>query len=214
MSDVAREIAAQAVIPVVRARDVRDAVDTARAMRRGGMRVVELTHSTPEVEAALHALRDDDLLLGLGTIARAEQVRTAVAAGARFVVSYANPPGFVAAAQACGVPACPAGFTPQEIAGAAGMGAELVKLFPARLAGPRYVRDLHAVLPGVRLMASGGIGTTAERLVPWLDAGVAAVGVGSELGTVAEIGSNEVERRVRAVLATRRLAEREYAAAR
>ena len=197
--------AEKGVIPVIRARDTDDAVATARAMRRGGLRIVELTCSTPDVERALRALGEDELLLGLGTIADAADVAPAVAAGARFVGSYGRPDGFVAAAHACGVPAFPGVFTPQEAADAAAAGAETVKLFPAHLAAPGYLRDLRAVLPRVRVMASGGIGTSPEQLLPWLQAGAIAVGVGSELGTAAGVGSDEVERRTRAALATRRM---------
>ena len=201
MTGVLAAIAEQGVLPVVRARDVEDALATARALRRGGMEIVELTRSTPQVEDALRALRDDGLTLGLGTIAGAAEVAPAVAAGARFVVSYANPAGFVAAAHACGVPAIPGVFTAQEVASA---GVDTVKLFPAHLAAPDYVRDLRAVLPHVRVLASGGIGTSPERLLPWLRAGALAVGVGGELGTAASVGTDEVERRARAALATRR----------
>jgi 2-dehydro-3-deoxyphosphogluconate aldolase/(4S)-4-hydroxy-2-oxoglutarate aldolase len=203
MTGVAAAIAAQGVLPVIRARDTGDAVATARAMRRAGLRVVELTHSTPDVEAALRALRDDDgLVLGLGTIAAAGQVAPAVAAGARFVVSYARPAGFLAAARAAGVLAIPGFFTPHEAAAAVADGADTVKLFPARLAAPAYLRDLRAVLPGLRVLPSGGIALGA--VAPWLEAGALAVGVGSELGTVAEVGTDEVERRVRAALGNRR----------
>jgi 2-dehydro-3-deoxyphosphogluconate aldolase / (4S)-4-hydroxy-2-oxoglutarate aldolase len=208
MSDLVAAIAEQGVIPVVRARDTDDAVATARALHRGGMRIVELTRSTPRVEEALTALRADGIVLGLGTIATAAEVAPAVAAGARFVVSYARPSGFVEAARDHGVPAFPGVFTPQEAASALAAGAPALKLFPARLAQPAYLRDLRAVLPGVPVMASGGIGTAPEQLLPWLRAGAAAVGVGSDLGTVAEVGTDEVERRARAVLATRRLVER------
>jgi 2-dehydro-3-deoxyphosphogluconate aldolase/(4S)-4-hydroxy-2-oxoglutarate aldolase len=202
VSGVLAAIAEQGVLPVVRARDVDDAVATARALHRGGMAVVELTRSTPRVEDALRALAGDGLTLGLGTIAEAGEVAPAVAAGARFVVSYADPEGFTAAARASGVPAIPGVFTPQEAAAA---GVDTVKLFPARLAAPAYVRDLRAVLPHVRVLASGGIGTRPEQLLPWLRAGALAVGVGGELGTAAAVGPDEVERRARAALATRRM---------
>jgi len=193
------ELAAQRVLPVIRAATADDAVATARACAAAGMRVVELTRSVPEVGRALDALRDDGLVLGVGTIAHAGEVDDAVAAGAQFVVSPWNPAGFVERASARGVAAIPGAFTPGEVAGCHAAGAAAVKVFPARLAAPAYLRDLRAVLPGVRLLVTGGI--AADAIAGWLAAGALAVGLGGELGTVAALGEDEVRRRAAAALA-------------
>ena len=74
-----------------------------------------------------------------------------------------------------------------------------MKIFPARVVSPAYLRDLAAVLPDVRLVPTGGIGP--GDVGPWLDAGAWAVGLGASLGTVAGVGTNEVERRCRGALA-------------
>ena len=191
-------IAAQRVIPVLRARDVADAVDTARACARAGLRIVELTRTTPDVEQAVHALVDDGLTVGVGTIRSGDEVRSAAAAGAAFVVSFHRPGDFMAAATAAGVLAIPGALTPHEVAACADAGARVVKLFPARSLTPAYLRDLAPVLPDLRFVVTGGIepGATA----PWLRAGALAVGLGSALGTVAAEGADEVERRCRAAL--------------
>jgi 2-dehydro-3-deoxyphosphogluconate aldolase/(4S)-4-hydroxy-2-oxoglutarate aldolase len=142
------------------------------------MRVVELTRSTPDVESALRELTEEGLLVGVGTIADARYIESAVAAGARFVVSFANPRGFVAAARAAGVPAIPGALTPSEIAAAAASGADAVKIFPASTVSPSYLVSLRPVLPDVKLVVTGGIRATAEDIHPWLSAGALAVGVG------------------------------------
>lgn len=200
MTGVLDRIAAQRVIPVLRSDDVGDAVDTARACARAGMTVVELTRTTPGVEEALLELRGEGLLLGVGTLTSAVEVDDAVAAGARFVVSFALRDGFVEAAAAAGVPAIPGALTPSEVAACLAAGAPAVKLFPARTITPGYLRDLRAVLPGLRCLISGGIAADAASIRPWLTAGALAVGVGSDLGSVATHGAAEVERRARIAL--------------
>jgi 2-dehydro-3-deoxyphosphogluconate aldolase / (4S)-4-hydroxy-2-oxoglutarate aldolase len=87
-----------------------------------------------------------------------------------------------------GVPFYPGGLTPTEIFQAARSGAPLVKLFPAAAVGPRYLKDLHGPLPGVRIMPTGGIGI--DDVAAWLSAGAAAVGLGGPLiGDAASGGS-------------------------
>jgi 2-dehydro-3-deoxyphosphogluconate aldolase/(4S)-4-hydroxy-2-oxoglutarate aldolase len=187
-------IADQRVVPVIRCGDLEDAVQTARAAAAAGMRVVELTLTTPGVYEAIREL--DGLLVGLGTLTSADDVAPAVEAGAAFLVSFGNPSGFVAAAREAGVPALPGVLTPGEALAA---GTDVMKLFPARLVSPAYLRDLAAVMPTARFVPTGGIEPADAGA--WLAAGALAVGLGSSLGTVARVGADEVERRCRAALA-------------
>jgi 2-dehydro-3-deoxyphosphogluconate aldolase/(4S)-4-hydroxy-2-oxoglutarate aldolase len=204
VTDLIRQIASQAVIPVLRSADVDDAVATARACAAGGLRVVELTCSTPRVEHALEALREDGLVVGLGTVTERRQVQLAADTGAAFVVSYRHFDGMVDEAHGLGLRAIPGALTPTEVAGCVDAGADVVKLFPGRLIEPAYLRDLVAVLPGVRLMVTGGIRATTDDVRRWLGAGALAVGVGSDLGTVASRGADVVEQRARALAALAR----------
>jgi 2-dehydro-3-deoxyphosphogluconate aldolase / (4S)-4-hydroxy-2-oxoglutarate aldolase len=198
---VLERLAAQRVVPVLRSATVQDALDTARACARAGMSVIELTRSTPDVEEAVSTLSEQGLLVGVGTITDAGQVRGAVAAGARFVVSYTMPAGIVPTATELGVASIPGAFTPTEVAACVAAGATAVKLFPVRALSPDYLRDLRAVMPQLRAVASGGLSPEAGRIQPWLEAGALAVGLGSDLGTVASLGAEEVERRARLALA-------------
>jgi 2-dehydro-3-deoxyphosphogluconate aldolase/(4S)-4-hydroxy-2-oxoglutarate aldolase len=193
------ELERQRVLPVLRCADADDALATARAAAAAGCRIVELTLSTPGVEAAIAPLVDEGLVVAVGTVREPADVARLAEAGASLVVSFWNPPGFVAAATAVGIPAIPGGFTPSELAEAVAAGAVAVKLFPASLAGVGYLAALRPLLPELRLLVTGGIEPDGVR--PWLDAGALAVGLGSSLGTVATVGSAEVERRMRAALA-------------
>jgi 2-dehydro-3-deoxyphosphogluconate aldolase / (4S)-4-hydroxy-2-oxoglutarate aldolase len=193
------ELSRQRVLPVLRCADADDTIATARAAAAAGCRLVEVTMSTPGVEAAIAPLAADGLIVAVGTVRDASDVPRLAEAGASLVVSFWRPPGFVAAAQAAGIPAIPGGFTTHELAEAHAEGAAAVKLFPASLADPSYLAALRPLLPSLRLLVTGGIEPDGVR--PWLDAGALAVGLGSKLGTVATVGEAEVERRCRAALA-------------
>jgi len=192
------EVARQRVLPVLRCADADDTIATARAAVAAGCRIVEVTMSTPGVEAAIAPLVADGLTVAVGTVRDPDEVGRVAAAGASLVVSFWNPPGFVAAAEAAGIPAIPGGFTPAELAAAVEDGAAAVKLFPASLAEPAYLPALRPLLPALKLLVTGGIEPDGVR--PWLDAGALAVGLGSTLGTAATVGADEVERRCRAAL--------------
>ena len=155
------------------------------ALADAGVGVIEITLDDPDAAAAMERARGrGDVTVLAGTVRRAEQVDLAAAAGAEAVVS----PGFVREvverAAALGVPAVPGALTPTEVETAWLAGAALVKLFPGRLGGPAYVRELLAPLADVPLVVTGGIDSTNARA--YLDAGAVAVGAGSALVDPAE----------------------------
>jgi 2-dehydro-3-deoxyphosphogluconate aldolase/(4S)-4-hydroxy-2-oxoglutarate aldolase len=189
----------QRILPVLRCADAEDTIATARAAAAAGCRIVEVTLSTPGAVDAIAPLAAEGLVVAVGTVRTAGEVRPLAEAGAAMVVSFWNPPGFVAAAGDAGIPAIPGGFTTHELAAAHADGAAAVKLFPAFLADPGYLPALRPLLPGLRLLVTGGI--EPEGVKRWLDAGALAVGLGSRLGTAATVGAAEVERRCRAALA-------------
>lgn len=158
--------------------------------------MVELTYSTPDVLDAVAELVAAGVRVGVGTVRTPEQLSAAVEAGAGFVVSFYRPIGFLETAAEAGVLAIPGALTPHEVAGAVDAGAHAVKVFPARLVSPSYLRDLRAVLGDVPLLVTGGINAERDAIQPWLDAGAWCVGVGSQLGSAHSDGPLEVSRRV------------------
>jgi 2-dehydro-3-deoxyphosphogluconate aldolase/(4S)-4-hydroxy-2-oxoglutarate aldolase len=150
-----------------------------------GVGVVELTLDAPDALAAIERVRSrGDVTVLAGTVRRADQVDAAVAAGAEAIVSPGLSHAVVLRARELGVPAIPGALTPTEIEAAWAAGAALVKLFPAGLGGPRYVRDVLAPLADVPLLVTGGIDASNARA--FLDAGAVAVGAGSALDDPAE----------------------------
>jgi 2-dehydro-3-deoxyphosphogluconate aldolase / (4S)-4-hydroxy-2-oxoglutarate aldolase len=109
----------------------------------------------------------------------AADARTALDAGARFLLSPVLRPEVVDAAHAAGAAAIPGAFTATEIDACVRAGADLVKLFPADRLQPADLRVLLAALPNARLLPTGGI--TAATAADWLAAGAFAIGVGGAL---------------------------------
>jgi 2-dehydro-3-deoxyphosphogluconate aldolase/(4S)-4-hydroxy-2-oxoglutarate aldolase len=157
--DVLGAIGTHRLVPVVVLEDPRAARPLADALVAGGLRCAEVTFRTPAAEAALAAMAEDPrLLVGAGTVVRAEQVDRAVAAGARFVVS----PGFSAAVvrrcRQAGVPVIPGVATATEIQAAGEEGLAVLKFFPAEpLGGLAMLTALATPFPEVRFVPTGGI---------------------------------------------------------
>jgi 2-dehydro-3-deoxyphosphogluconate aldolase/(4S)-4-hydroxy-2-oxoglutarate aldolase len=181
------------LVPILRSSSAEAAIETGRALADGGLNVVELTFSTPRVETAIATLaRSSSIIVGAGTVLTRAQAELAVEAGARFLVSPVDPPWLLPLADELGVLAVPGAATPSEVWAAHESGAPMVKVFPiARLGGAAYVRDLRAVMPGVRVIATGGVSAASAREL--LDAGCAAVGLGS-IHSDSSLGADPTER--------------------
>lgn len=165
----------------VRLSDGAGLVDLARAAVAGGLRVLELTLTTPGALDAMRALaHDEHALVGGGTVLEVAHVEAVAAAGGRFVFSPVHDPAVLEAARARGLLAVPGAATPTEILAAHHAGARIVKVFPAgALGGPGYLRALRGPLPHVSLLPTSG--PTADTLAEYLAAGAVAVGIGAEV---------------------------------
>jgi 2-dehydro-3-deoxyphosphogluconate aldolase/(4S)-4-hydroxy-2-oxoglutarate aldolase len=140
---------------------------------------VEVTADTPGAIDAVRRAARAGAPVGAGTIGSAMEVHAFGEAGAAFLVSPGVTPEVVRVAVELGVPAVPGALSPTEIATAQRAGATAVKLFPASLGGPGYLRVLRGPFSDVRFIPTGGIELADVR--PWLDAGATCVGFGSAL---------------------------------
>ena|SRR5919198_460614 len=171
-------IRAERVVAILR--HVPDAPGLVAALRAGGIRVVEITIDSDGALDTIARLRcDNELVVLAGTVRTAAEVDDAAAAGAEGCVSPALVPDVIDRCKSVRLPAIAGALTPSEIETAWRLGAEMVKLFPASLGGPTYVRDVVAPLADVPLLATGGV--DAGNAAEFLRAGAAAVGVGSAL---------------------------------
>jgi 2-dehydro-3-deoxyphosphogluconate aldolase/(4S)-4-hydroxy-2-oxoglutarate aldolase len=148
------------VIPVIVLDDVASAVPLARALVAGGIRVLEVTLRTPVALDAVRAIARDvtDAIVGVGTITRAEEITSALAAGARFGVSPGLSPTLIDAARASALPFLPGVMTPSEIIAARTAGSTALKLFPAQQAGGvAMLNALAGPFPDIVFCPTGGI---------------------------------------------------------
>jgi 2-dehydro-3-deoxyphosphogluconate aldolase/(4S)-4-hydroxy-2-oxoglutarate aldolase len=174
-----RTIAAARAIAVIRLKEAAHLRPVVEALAAGDVRVVEITMTMPGALEALAELRDHEVLVGAGSVLDSETARLVILAGARFVVAPTFCPRVVEMSHRYDVVAIPGALTPTEILTASEAGADLVKVFPAGRLGPAYLQDLRGPLPGVRMVATGGV--TAENAAEFLAAGAFAVGVGGAL---------------------------------
>lgn len=190
---------------VLRAPSAAAAVGVGLAAIRGGLQVLELTFTTPKAPDAIKELRaalPPGVLLGAGTIMSAEDARTAVAAGAAFLVSPHLDEDVLNTACDLRVPYLQGVLTPTEVVRAHRLGAAVVKLFPIRaVGGTTYLKDLRGPLPAVQAMVTGGV--VPEEVPAYLAAGALAVGLGSSLFPSAALESDSwdaVQRATRGAL--------------
>jgi 2-dehydro-3-deoxyphosphogluconate aldolase/(4S)-4-hydroxy-2-oxoglutarate aldolase len=182
MSPVIETILDTRLIGIIRMPRYESVAEVARALAAGGLKLLEFTFSG---EGAAQAIADaraavsDEIHIGAGTVLNPTQLKQALAAGATFIVTPVVNLDVIAACQQYRLPIVCGAFTPTEITTALEAGVSLIKLFPARLGGPQYVRDLLAPFPNLRLVPTGGV--SPENAASYLDAGAVAVAMGGNL---------------------------------
>lgn len=176
---------AQRVVPVLRGDDPGSVAQDVDRLVAAGLQIVELTATIPGWEALLERVGSEhpSVTFGVGTLTTAHDAARACEAGAGFLVSPYPADEVREVADQSGVPFIAGGFSPGEVAAAARHGA--AKLFPAHVGGPRYLKSLKAVLPGARIMPTGGI--TLGEVADWLAAGAFAVGIGGDLAAASDL---------------------------
>jgi 2-dehydro-3-deoxyphosphogluconate aldolase/(4S)-4-hydroxy-2-oxoglutarate aldolase len=148
------------IVPVVTIERAEDAVPLARALRRGGIGVIEVTLRTPAATAAIAEIARavPDMVVGAGTLLTGRDVARAKEVGARFLVSPGMTPDLVAAGLASELPYLPGCVTPSEIIAARELGLSLLKFFPAvPFGGVATLRQYAPVFPGIAFCPTGGI---------------------------------------------------------
>ncbi|GDY06589.1 MAG: bifunctional 4-hydroxy-2-oxoglutarate aldolase/2-dehydro-3-deoxy-phosphogluconate aldolase [Planctomycetota bacterium] len=194
MSDLQRVLDG-GIVAIIRATSGEQLVNVARALHEGGIDVIEVTFTVPNVLEILTAVRKDlgkKILLGAGTVLDPETCRAALLAGAEFIVSPSLNLEVIKLCKRYGKLVMPGAFTPTEIVTAWEAGADIVKLFPADCVGPNYLKALRGPLPQVRILPTGGV--DLKTLPDFFKAGACAVGLGSQLVEKAAVESGNMTR--------------------
>ena len=169
------------IVAILRGCDPEHVLPIGEALYAGGIRLLEITLNSPgafeAIEAAAATL-GDRMVIGAGTVLEAAEATSAIAAGAKFILSPSLDAAVIRRTIDLGAVSIPGAFTPTEIFEAWRKGAHLVKVFPASI-GPAWFRDIRGPLPQIPLMATGGVSVSNIR--DFDKAGAVAFGIGSSL---------------------------------
>jgi 2-dehydro-3-deoxyphosphogluconate aldolase/(4S)-4-hydroxy-2-oxoglutarate aldolase len=181
-SDILQQIIECGIVAVVRSPHAEQLVGVAKALVQGGVRAIEITMTVPHAIDVIRQVADatkGQIVLGAGTVLDPETARAVILAGAEYVVAPTLNFDVIRMCHRYDKPVMPGAFTPTEILSAWEAGADVVKVFPADVGGPNYLKSVLAPLPHVRLMPTGGVDLTTAAA--FLRAGACCLGVGSSL---------------------------------
>ena len=193
--EVVRSIIEGGIVAVVRSPDGAQLAGAARALAEGGVRALEITMTVPDALEVIRVVCQElgnRVLLGAGTVLDAPTARAAILAGAEYIVAPTVNLEVIELCHRYDKAVMPGAFTPTEVLSAWEAGADVVKVFPADVAGPNYLKALLAPLPQVRLMPTGGV--DLESAAAFLQAGACCLGVGSALVEKDAVGRQDWKR--------------------
>jgi 2-dehydro-3-deoxyphosphogluconate aldolase/(4S)-4-hydroxy-2-oxoglutarate aldolase len=170
------------VIAIMRAQSSDQLITAADAIKAGGVKVIEVTMTTPGALCVIEAAKaryGDDILFGAGSVLDPETARAAILAGSDFVVAPTLNLHVVALCNRYNIPVIPGCYTPTEALNAWEAGADMIKLFPASFGGPALVKAILAPLPQLEIVPVGGV--DLNTAADFIRKGAAALGVGSSL---------------------------------
>jgi len=185
--DIMKLAVAQGLLPPFNHTNLKTARQLLDAIYAGGLRIIEFTNRSPnalDVFTSLIKYADKklpDLVIGVGTIMNAKQAKQFHKAGAQFIVAPTLNLEVGAYCYKHDLFWCPGAGTATEIVQGHEWGASLVKIFPAEILGPAFVRALKGPCPWTKVMPSGGVTQDENNLREWFKSGVECVAIGSQL---------------------------------
>lgn len=167
------------VVAVIRGKDASEATELSKAAIEGGIKAIELTYTTPQIEDTFRSLKGLDVLLGAGSVLDSETARHAILNGAKFIVSSHFVEDVAKLCNRYGIPYMPGCMSIRDMASALELGCDILKLFPADHFDPSFIKAVNGPLPNVKIMPTGGI--NLDNMEEWINAGAVAIGIGSDL---------------------------------
>ena len=186
--EVLNKILEGKIIAIVRGIPSDEVVGLAKALLAGGISCIEVTFDQSSKEKAEDTLKaianirqalGDQVCVGAGTVMTVEQVDAAAAAGAEYMISPNIKAAVIARTKELDKVSIPGAMTPTEVADAYEMGADIVKMFPAGVLGPAYIKAVKAPLKHIPVAAVGGV--NPGNCADFIRAGAVGVGVGGNL---------------------------------
>lgn len=180
--NILQTIKEKKIVAVIRNVKDEDIVPIADALLAGGVKIIEITAESPDFISSIKRVKSrigDKIIVGAGTVLDSETANLAIMAGAQFIFSPTVNLETIKITKRYGVVSIPGALTPTEILKAYEHGADIIKVFPANILGPKYLKDIHGPLPHIPLMPTGGIDLT--NVQDYIQNGAIAVGIGSTL---------------------------------
>lgn len=180
--EILRNIEESGLVAVVRADNADQAKRITESAMKGGVAAIEITYTVPgatEVIKELGTEFGDDLIVGAGTVLDAETARIAILAGAKYVVSPYLEEETARLCNRYQIPYMPGVMTIKDVVRGLECGAEVLKVFPGELMGPKVIKAIKGPIPQANLMPTGGV--SIDNVADWIRAGAVAVGAGGSL---------------------------------
>ncbi len=188
--DVIQRLIDCGVVAVVRAENEEQAMKIAAACIEAGIVGIEITFTVPGalkiIESLCAQYSEDEILVGAGTVLDKETARAAILAGAKYVVSPCLDVETVQLCNTYNVACMPGAMTVKEAVDGMRAGADIIKIFPGDLFGPKIIKAFSGPLPQMKMMPTGGV--DVDNIGEWIKAGAVAVGAGSSLTAGAKTG--------------------------
>ncbi len=188
--EVLRRIEACGVVAVVRAENADQARKIADACIEAGIAAIEITFTVPGAADVIAQLSKTyakgEVIIGAGTVLDPETARAAILAGAQYVVSPCLNEEVVKLCLRYQVACMPGAMTIREVVACMEAGADIVKVFPGELFGPKFIKAVKGPIPQARMMPTGGV--SLDNVADWIKAGCVAIGVGGSLTAGAKTG--------------------------
>jgi 2-dehydro-3-deoxyphosphogluconate aldolase / (4S)-4-hydroxy-2-oxoglutarate aldolase len=178
------------VVAVIRAESKEQGVRIVEAVKNGGIKALEITMTVPGAVDIIKELsevyKDDDVIIGAGTVLDPETARACILAGAKYIVSPSLNIYTVKLCNRYRIPIMPGIMTVREAIEAMEYGAEILKVFPGNAFGPSIISAFKGPIPQGNFMPTGGV--TLDNIKDWIKAGAVAVGTGGDLTKGAKTG--------------------------
>lgn len=178
------------IVAVVRAETTDEAQRIAEACLEGGVSAIELTFTVPHADKVIEFLANkyspEEMILGAGTVMDSQTARMAMLCGAQYIVSPYFDIETVKLCNRYRLAVMPGVMSVREAVMAMEAGADILKIFPADLFGPKIIKDIKGPLPYAKMMPTGGV--TADNAGEWIKAGAVALGAGGSLTAGAKTG--------------------------
>lgn len=182
------------IVAVIRSESKEEAINIIDAVKKGGIKALEITMTIPGaidvIKEIIETYKDEDLIIGAGTVLDSETARACILAGAKYIVSPYFNVDMVKLCNRYGIAVMPGIMTVKEAVEALEYGIDILKVFPGNAYGPSIISSFKGPIPQGNFMPTGGV--NLDNIKDWIKAGAIAVGTGGDLTKGAKIEDYEL----------------------